>query len=290
MRIPFLSLPLAVALAATFAAPPLAAAQAVALPLRGKGEFTLADKQYDLRYGSVLLQADSSLKILFLDSGSPRTIFAGEWRLSDPRTIQLAVHAVLGDRIALGTGRIRLRPDRSVDELEVHGQADGREFSARFENGVSTAAISSSERRETGALPPSGQSADEWPWAGTSFVLDVTRRGGGRLYDSEGGDYRFDRAQLRLGQNDEFQLVMLGDSRYELAGTWSGDLRFGPVPLELREAFGRRVQGMGRVWIRERSWDRDWSFERVEFDGWNGDHRFALYFEAEAPWGDPGRE
>lgn len=290
MRIPALSLPLAVAVAATFAAPPLAGAQAVALPLRGKGEFTLADKQYDLHYGSVLLQADSSVKAFLLDSGSPRTIFAGEWRFSDPRTIRLVVHTVLGDRSARGSGRIHLGADGLIDALEVRGQAEGRDFSARFENGVSTAAISRSERRETGALPPSGQSADEWPWGGTSLVLDVTRRGEGRLHDSEGGDYRLDRARLRLGQNDEFELVILGDSTYELAGTWSGDLRFGPVPLELREAFGRRVQGMGRVWIRDRSWDRDFSLERVELDGWNGDHRFALYFEAETPWGDPGRE
>jgi hypothetical protein len=121
------------------------------------------------------------------------------------------------------------------------------------------------------------------PPGGTSVVLDVTRRGEGRLQDSQGGDHPFDGARLRLGQNDEFQLVILGGSEYELAGTWSGDPRFSPVQLQLREAFGRRVGGMGRVWIRNRSWDRDWSFERVELDGWNGEHQFALYFEAETP-------
>jgi len=269
-------------------APSLAVPQAIALPLRGEGELELADKQYNVRYGSVLLQADSSVKILFLDAGSLRTALVGEWRRSDARTIELAVLAVLGDRSARGAGLIQLRPDGSIDALDVRGQAAGRDFRARFENGLSTAAIPVSEGRERGADAPSSRDTDEWSWGGTSFVVDVSRRGDGRLQDSEGGDYRFDRARLRLGQNDEFQLVLLGDTKQVLAGTWSGDLRFGPVPLELREALGGRVQGMGHAWIRDRSWDRDFSLERVELDGWNGDYRFALYFEAKAPWDEAG--
>jgi len=75
-----------------------------------------------------------------------------------------------------------------------------------------------------------------------------------------------------------------------LAGTWSGDLRFGPVPLELREAFGGKVEGMGRVWIRDRSWDRDFTLERIELDGWSNGHRFTMYFEAKTPPGDAGSQ
>lgn len=116
-------------------------------------------------------------------------------------------------------------------------------------------------------------------WGGAPLVLDVTRMGEGRLQSSEGRDQQFYRARLRLGGNDEFQLVIFGDTTYQLAGTWSGDLRFGPISLDLREAFGRRVEGMGRAWIRDRSWDHDRSFERVELDGWNGDHEFTFYFD-----------
>jgi hypothetical protein len=289
MRIPAL-LP-SVVVAATLAAPPLARPQAIALPLRGEGELTLPDKQYDLRYGSVLLQADSSVKILFLDAGSLRTAFVGEWRSPDARTIELAIRAVLGHRTARGSGRIRLGPEGVIDALEVRGQADGREFSAHFENAVSTASLPIADRHGTGPVPSAGQSANEWTWGGTLSVVDVSRRGEGLLQDSEHGDYRFDRARLWLGQNDEFQLVIiLGDTKHVLAGTWSGDVRFGPVPLELREAFGRRVQGTGRAWIRDRSWDRDFSLERVELDGWNGDRRFGLYFDAEMRLGDDGPE
>lgn len=288
MRIPGLGLLHSAVVAEMLIAPPLAVPQAIALPLRGEGELELPDKQYNVRYGSVLLQADSSVKILFLDAGSPRTALVGEWRRSDARTIELAVLAVLGDRSARGAGRIQLRPDGSIDALDVRGQAAGRDFRVRFENGLSTAAIPVSEGREASPGPPSGRGTDEWSWGGTSFVVDASRRGEGHLLDSEGGDYRFDRARLRLGQNDEFQLVVFGDTKQVLAGTWSGDVRFGPVPLELREAFGRRVQGMGRAWIRDRSWDRHFSLEGVELDGWNGDHRFALHFEAKAPGDEAG--
>ncbi len=118
-------------------------------------------------------------------------------------------------------------------------------------------------------------------WGGASVVLDVTRIGEGRFRDSEGRDHDVDRAQLRLGGNDEFELVIYGDSTYQFAGRWSGDLRFGPIPLDLREVFGRRVEGVGRAWTRDRSWDRDRSFDRVELDGWKGSYEFSLYFDAE---------
>ncbi len=118
-------------------------------------------------------------------------------------------------------------------------------------------------------------------WGGASLVLDVNRIGEGRLRDSEGRDQQVDRALLRLGGNDEFELVIYGDSTYQFAGIWSGDLRFGPISLDLREGFGRGVEGVGRAWVRDRSWDRDRSFDRVELDGWKGNHEFSLYFDAE---------
>jgi hypothetical protein len=118
-------------------------------------------------------------------------------------------------------------------------------------------------------------------WGGSSLVLDVARFGDGRLRDSAGLDQPIERAQLRLGGNDDFELVIFGDSTYSFAGTWSGDLRFGPVSLDVRRALGRRAEGTGRAWVRDRSWDHDRSFSRVELDGWSGRYEFALYFDAD---------
>jgi hypothetical protein len=92
---------------------------------------------------------------------------------------------------------------------------------------------------------------------------------------------RLGRWSRRLGGNGEFELLIFGEMTHEFAGTWSGDLRFGPISLDPREAFGRRVEGMGRAWVRERSSDRDRSFDWVELDGWNGNREFALYFDVE---------
>ena len=282
MRIPNQTLLAPAALAAMLAVPPPAMPQAVALPLRGEGEIELPGQRYDLRAGSVLLQADSTVKMLFVDGGSLRTAFAGEWRRADARTIELAVLTLLGDRQARGAGRIRFRPDGAIDGLEVRGRAHGREFRARFTNATTTAALPVSERREPQAAPPADAARGGQPWGGTALVVDATRRGEGLLRSGD-GDYRLDRARLRLGQNDEFELVVSGETRQVLSGTWSGDPRFGPVPLEVREASGRRIEGTGRAWIRDRSWDRDFSFDRLELDGWNGDEELSLYFEAKTP-------
>ena len=133
--------------------------------------------------------------------------------------------------------------------------------------------------REVGARPAND---DESPaWGGSSLVLDVARFGDGRLRDSDGRDQPLERAQLRLGGNDEFELVIFGDSTYDFAGTWSGDLRFGPISLDVRRALGHRAEGTGRAWVRDRSWDHDRSFSRVELDGWNGSYEFTLYFDAD---------
>lgn len=282
MRVPSFALVFPAVVAGMLAAPPLAESQAVALALRGEGELSLPDKQYDVRAGSVLLKSDSSMKVFFVNGGSLLTAFVGQWRRADANTIEFAVLDVPGERNARGNGKIRFRPDGSVDALDVRGQASGRQFSARFENGMSTAALTSTEQREPRAAPPprSRQGEEEWPWGGSTYVVNVTQRGEGALQDKDGTGVRFDRARLWLGQNEEFQLILAGDSRYEVAGRWSGDLRFGPVPLEVREADGHRVHGMGRAWIRDRSWDRDYSLERVEIDGSDGDHEFTLYFDA----------
>ena len=113
----------------------------------------------------------------------------------------------------------------------------------------------------------------------SSLVLDVSRMGDGWLRDREGRDLPVGRARLRLGGNNEFDLVLVGDSTYRFAGTWSGDLRFGPISLDLREGLGRRVEGTGRAWVSDRSWDRDRSFSRVELDGWRGRYEFTVYFD-----------
>jgi hypothetical protein len=118
-------------------------------------------------------------------------------------------------------------------------------------------------------------------WGGSSLVLDVARFGDGRLRDSDGRDLALERAHLRLGGDDEFELVIIGDSTHDFAGTWSGDLRFGPISLDVRRALGHRAEGTGRAWVRDRSWDHDRSFSRVELDGWNGSYEFTLYFDAE---------
>ncbi|MGH7519014.1 MAG: hypothetical protein ACREOC_16375 [Gemmatimonadales bacterium] len=268
-----------------------AGAQSVALPLRGEGELDLPDGIQDVRQGSVLLQADSSVHVVFIDAGTPRTVLAGRWRMADGRTAELAVHTVIGSDTARGTGAIHFRPDGSVDDLEARGVADGERFTIRFENSTSVAMADSiparSESLETGALPPAPRARNEdWPWGGGSWaVLDVARRGEGVMKDAAGREHRLDRARLTLGENDEFMLVVDGDTPAEFAGVWQGDLRDRPVRLELREGMGAKVGGVGRAWLRARSWDRDWSFERVELDGWNdaGGNAFTLYFEAERP-------
>ena len=115
----------------------------------------------------------------------------------------------------------------------------------------------------------------------SSLVLDVTRVGDGTLRGSDGLDVAIERARLRLRGNSEFELALVGDSTYWFAGTWSGDLRFGPISLDLREAFDRKMEGNGRAWVSDRSWDRDRSFSRVELDGWRGRYEFSLYFDTD---------
>lgn len=260
----------------------VAQSQSVALPLRGEGELALGDTIKDVRQGAVLLQADSTAKVVVLESGMPRTLLVGTWRMADRSTAELAVREVFGSDVARGAGEIRFRPDGSVDHLAARGRADGREFTLRFDNALSVAMASRS-------LPPprpAPQAGDhDFPWGGDWAVVDAVRHGEGRLTDAAGREVRFDRARLTLGDNDEFLLVLDGDSRAEFAGAWEGDPRNSPVRLELREAIGEKRGGVGRAWLRERSWDRDWSFQRVELDGWDdaeGD-AFTLYFEAERP-------
>ncbi|MGH7629544.1 MAG: hypothetical protein ACREOF_09140 [Gemmatimonadales bacterium] len=289
MRIPIVGLLSGSILAAVLV--DRAPAQAVALPLRGQGELELPHQVQDVRQGSVLLQADRTVSVVFIVAGVPRTFLTGRWRMTGDRTAHLAVHTVLGSNAAQGTGSVRFRPDGSVEDLEARGVAGGRAFTLHFENSTSVTLAgvtpADSEPLETGAAPPPRAGNEDWPpWGGNLAVLDVTRRGGGRLQDATIGEQRLDRARLVLGDNDEFVLVLDGDARAEFAGVWRGDLRHSPIQLELREAFGDEVGGVGRAWIRERSWDRDWSFERVELDGWNdaGGDAFTLYFEAERPW------
>jgi hypothetical protein len=244
---------------------------------------TLPGHRYEVSQGSVLLQSDSSAGIFFLESGSPHKMFAGDWRSDDNGTITLAVHTVMGGRNARGAGRISFRPDGSVQALRLNGRADGGEFSARFENQLGVATAAGHDPVQTGSRAQAQPHGDQDDWAGDWFIFDVTRRGDGRLSQPERGDYEFDRARLTLGGNGEFVLVMGADPSYKLAGTWSGDPRFSPIDLEVREAFGSKVAGFGRAWIREQSWDRDWSFERVELDGWGDGGRFAMYFDTGAP-------
>jgi hypothetical protein len=227
----------------------------------------------------VLLEADSSVRIVFIDAGTPRTVLAGRWRMADGRTAELAVDSLIGSNTARGTGAIRFRPDGSVDDLEARGVADGEQFALSFENSTTVAMADSPS-----PAPAPRAGSGEWLWAGSWAVLDVTRRGEGVMKDAAGREQRIDRARLTLGENDEFTLVLDGDTRAEFAGTWRGDLRDSPIQLRLREAMGEPVGGVGRAWIRDRSWDRDWSFERVELDGWDdggGGDAFTLYFEAE---------
>jgi hypothetical protein len=260
------------------------AAQAVALPLNGEGELALQDTVQEVARGSVLLQADSTVKVVFVDTGRPRTVLAGAWRMADRSTAEVAVHQVLGSDTARGAGEIRFRPDGSVDHLAARGLADGREFTLQFDNAVSVADAGKTAPSPSPRSSP--QAADEaFPWGGDWAVVDATRHGEGRLTDAGGREQRFDRARLTLGDNDEFVLVLDGDARVEFAGTWEGDPRDSPVRLHLREAMGGKMDGVGRAWLRERSWDRDWSFQRVELDGWNdeGGDALTLYFEADRP-------
>src|SRR6185436_19928455 len=91
MRVPSFGLLLPAVVAGMLAAPPLVMSQAVALPLRGEGEFALADKQYDVRAGSVLLKGDSTVKIFFIDGTLLRTAVVGAWRSRNASTIEFAV-------------------------------------------------------------------------------------------------------------------------------------------------------------------------------------------------------
>src|SRR5262250_3010413 len=127
---------------------------------------------------------------------------------------------------------------------------------------------------------PRGGQAQVVTGYGASVVLDVVRTGEGTLRDGEGQEHPVGRARLRLGGDDEFQLILYGDSTYEFAGTWSGDLRFSPISLDVRWALGGQAEGVGRAWVRDRSWDRDRSFERVELDVWKDKKELALYFDA----------
>jgi hypothetical protein len=266
-------------------------AQAVALPLRGSGEVAVEDSIHAASQGSVLLQADSTVKVVFVTSGVPTTVLAGEWRMAGPSTAEFAVRQLLGNEAASGDGEIRFRPDGSVEHVAARGRAAGREFTLQFDNEAGIAGrrplvAPDSVAYETGRLPPpqrrEARPEDDMPWGGEWAVVDVSRHGEGRLTDAMGRELRFDRARLTLGENDEFRLVLDGEARIELAGTWEGDPRDNPVRLRLRESSGEKMAGVGRVWLRQRTWDRDWSFERVELDGWNdeGGDALTLSFEA----------
>jgi hypothetical protein len=147
--------------------------------------------------------------------------------------------------------------------------------------GLLAPSLAGAQAGDSSQLTAQSQTRARSTWGGTSLLLDASRMGDGRLRDSEGHDLQIDRAELRLGGNNEFELVVTGDSTYDFAGTWTGDLRFGPISLDLRAAFGHRVGGMGRAWVQDASWDRDRTFNRVELDGWTGGHAFQLYFDAE---------
>ncbi|HET8622055.1 MAG TPA: hypothetical protein VFM14_00685 [Gemmatimonadales bacterium] len=248
-------------------------AQAAALPLRGEGELVAGDTVRDVGRGSLLLQADSTMSIMFLNAGAPETVLRAAWRMNSPDAAELAVLAV-GGVPARGAGEIRFRPDGSVDHISARGRTARGEFTLRFDNATDVAVSSRPP------VPPARDDARRENGVSAAPMVDVVRHGEGLLTDAGGREIRFDRAHLVLGGNDDFVLVMHGDSQVEFRGTWAGDPRDNPVQLEVREAMGERSGGMGRAWLRERSWDRDWSFDRIELDGWDEDGRdgFRLYF------------
>ena len=60
--------------------------QAVALPLRGQGELDVPDGLQDVHQGSVLLEADSSVRIVFIDAADrvPSSRAGGGWPTGVP--------------------------------------------------------------------------------------------------------------------------------------------------------------------------------------------------------------
>ena len=266
--------------------PSAAAGQSVTLPLRGEGELDLPGGIHSVTRGSVVLRAeDAGLRLVFIDAGSPRAVLAGRWRMADHRSAALDVDSVMESRTAAGTGAIRFRPDGSVDEIDIRGTADGERFSIRFEN-TTTLGVARPDTApvETGSVTRRSGSTD-WPWATRWAVVDAARTGAGLLKHADGREVRFVRARLTLGANEEFLLVLDGRRDAAFAGVWRGDLGSGFVRLQLREASGQEVGGVGRAWIVEPEPGRDRWFTRVELDGWddeNGD-AFTLHFEARRP-------
>jgi hypothetical protein len=103
------------------------------------------------------------------------------------------------------------------------------------------------------------------------------------MKQADGREVRFERARLTLGANEEFMLVLEGKRPAEFGGVWRGELESGPVRLQLREAMDQSVGGVGRAWMVNRDPDGEWTFARVELDGWD-DHdgdAFTLFFEAD---------
>jgi hypothetical protein len=262
--------------------PARAGAQSVTLPLRGEGELDLPSGIQPVGRGSVTLRAaDSGVRLVFVDAGTPRAVLAGRWRMADHRSAALEVDSLIESEIASGAGAIQFHPDGSVDELDISGTADGEPFSIRFDNSTSIGlARPDTGAVETGALTPRSRAGD-WPWATRWSVLDATHRGAGVLKHADGREVRFARARLTLGANEEFMLVLDGNRRAEFIGVWRRDLGSGTVRLQLREALGRPVGGVGRAWLDERELQHDPSFARVELDGWDDEagDAFTLYFD-----------
>jgi hypothetical protein len=203
--------------------------------------------------------------------------------MADHRTAMLEVGSLLEARSAGGSGAIRFRPDGSVDDIDVRGTADGEPFAIRFDNGASVGAVRNDTTPiETGTVSTRAHAPD-WPWANPWSVVDATRRGRGVMKQADGREVRFERARLTLGANEEFMLVLEGKRPAEFGGVWRGELESGPVRLQLREAMDQFVGGVGRAWMVNRDPDGEWTFARVELDGWD-DHdgdAFTLFFEAD---------